>query len=136
MIASYLQKVEVSLAAYSWVKSIEVIRCDIEETDLEEILVYRFRISLKNKGLLEIMERVVYVKQSALLQVKTYKYHWQDKHNVLIKRWDNAPHFPYLAYFPDHIHIQAGNEVIPGKPMTAMELFLIIDKDIELEQTR
>ena len=105
MIASYLHKVEVSLAAYSWVKSVEVLRCDIEETDIEEILVYRFRVYLKEDGLLEIMERVVYFKHDAKLQVKTYKYHWQDKRNRLIKRWDNAPHFPDIESFPDHMHM-------------------------------
>jgi hypothetical protein len=132
MIASYLHKVEISLAAYSWVKSVKVLRCDIEETDIEEILVYRFRISLKEDGLLEIMERVVYLKQDAKLQVKIYKYHWQDNRNRLIKRWDNAPHFPDLERFPDHIHMGEENVVMPSKPMTVLEMFSIVDQEIEL----
>ena len=134
MIFSYLHKVQVSLAAYSWVKSVEVIRCDIEETDIEEILVYRFRISLKEDGLLEIMERVVYSKHDAKLQVKIYKYHWQDKRNHVIKRWDNAPHFPALDRFPDHIHMGEENVVIPNKPMTVLEIFSIVDQEIELRE--
>lgn len=127
MIASYLRKVEVSLAAYAWVKSVKVLRCDIEE-----ILVYRFRISLKEDGLLEIMERVVYSKHDAKLQVKTYKYHWKDKRNRLIKRWDNAPHFPDLESFPDHIHMGEENVVMIGKPMTVLEMFSIVDQEIVL----
>ncbi len=134
MIVSYLHKVEVSLAAYSWVKSVEVLRCDIEETDIEEILVYRFRISLKEDGLLEIMERVVYFKHDAKLQVKAYKYHWQDKRNRLIKRWDNAPHFPDIESFPDHMHMGEENVVMPSKPMTVLEMFSIVDQEIELRK--
>ena len=134
MIVSYLHKVQASLSAYSWVKSVEVLRCDIEETDIEEILVYRFRISLKEDGLLEIMERVVYSKLDAKSQVKTYKYHWQDKRNRLIKRWDNAPHFPALKSFPDHIHIGEKNIVKPNKPMTVLEMFSIVNQEIELRE--
>lgn len=134
MIASYLHNVAVSLAAYSWIKSVEVLRCDIEETDIEEIVVHRFRISLKEGGLLEIMERVVYSKHDAKLQVKTYKYHWQDRRNRLIKRWDNAPHFPALESFPDHIHIGEENVVVPNKAMTVLEMFSIVDQEIELRE--
>jgi hypothetical protein len=131
VIASYLHNLQITLAVYSWVKSVEVLRCDIEESDIEEILIYRFRVSLKNDDLLEIMERVVYSKDYRKFQVTTYKYHWQDKQQVVIKRWDNAPHFPDLDNFPDHIHIGEDNIVLPGKPMTALELFAIVDRDYE-----
>lgn len=134
MITSYLHKVQGDIATYAWIKSVEVLRCDIEETDIEEILVYRFRISLKDDGLLEIMERVVYSKHNGKLRVTTYKYHWQDKQNRLIKRWDNAPHFPALENFPDHIHIAKGNKVIPNKPMTALEMFAIVDKELSYQE--
>ena len=94
--------------------------------------MYRFRIFLKEDGLLEIMERVVCFKHDPKLQVKTYKYHWQDKRNLLIKRWDNAPHFPNLESFPDHIHMGEENVVISNKPMTVLEMFSIVDQEIDL----
>lgn len=130
MIDSYLRNIQVALAAYSWVKSVEIIRCDIEETDIEEILLYRFRISLQGGGLLEIMERVVLTKHTGDLQVTTYKYHWQDKNKRLIKRWDNAPHFLHLTGFPHHVHLADGNTTIPNKPMTALELFTSIEREM------
>lgn len=134
MITSYLHEVQRDIAAYAWIKSVEVLRCDIEETDIEEILVYRFRVSLKDDGLLEIMERVVYSKHDERLRVTTYKYHWQDNQNRLIQRWDNAPHFPSLENFPDHIHTAKENEVIPNKPMTALEMFSIVDEKISCQE--
>jgi hypothetical protein len=132
MITSYLQNVQASLAVYFWIKSVEVLRCDIEESDIEEMLIYRFRVSLKNDDLLEIMERVVYSKNDGKLRVTTYRYHWQDKHRVMIKRWDNAPHFPDLDNFPDHIHRGEENVVLPSNPMNALELLAIVDDEIEL----
>lgn len=130
MIESYLRDVQVALAAYSWVKSVEVLRCNIEETEIEQILLYRFRISLQDGGLLEIMERVVLTKRTGEVQVTTYKYHWQDKHRHLIKRWDNAPHFHHLEGFPHHVHLADGTSVLPNKPMTALELFTSIDQEM------
>jgi Family of unknown function (DUF6516) len=33
-----------------------------------------------------------------------YSYHWQDQKNVLIIRWDNAPHHKKIETFPHHLH--------------------------------
>ena len=130
MIDSYLRNIQIALAAYSWVKSVEILRCDIEKTDREEILLYRFRISLQDGGLLEIMERVVFTNHTEDLHVTIYKYHWQDKNEHLIKRWDNAPHFPHIERFPHHVHLADGSSVLPNKPMTAFELFTNIDREM------
>ncbi|MDH3605042.1 MAG: DUF6516 family protein, partial [Candidatus Tectomicrobia bacterium] len=50
--------------------------------------------------------------------VITYSYHWADADNQLIKRWDNAPHFPDLPGVPDHIHDGATGEVTSGQSMS------------------
>lgn len=34
-----------------------------------------------------------------------YAYHWQDKNNELICRWDNAPHWKQLSTYPHHKHL-------------------------------
>jgi aromatic ring-opening dioxygenase catalytic subunit (LigB family) len=52
------------------------------------------------------------------IAVITYSYHWANADNQLIKRWDNAPHFPDLPGFPDHIHDGATGEVTSGQPMS------------------
>lgn len=130
MIQEYLQEIQEALAAYPWVQSLKVLRCEFEETDLEDILVYRFRVTLREHGLLEFMERVVYSKRDSRLQVTTYKYHWQDQNQQLIKRWDNAPHFPKLQGFPHHVHIKQEDNVFPNKSMTALDLLAIIDQEL------
>ncbi len=130
MTRAYLQEIQEALAAYTWVQSVKVLRCEFEETDLEDILVYRFRVTLQDGGLLEFMERVVYLKQEERLQVTTYKYYWQDQNQQLVKRWDNAPHFPGLHGFPHHIHIGQKGNVVPNKPMMALELLAIVDQEL------
>ncbi len=36
---------------------------------------------------------------------RKYSFHWQDKDNRLIIRWDNARHWPSVSTFPHHKHI-------------------------------
>lgn len=62
------------------------------------------------------------------IQAITYSYHWSDGNDILIRRWDNTPHFPKLKNFPHHIHIKEDN-VIPGKPI---DIFGVLD---EIEST-
>ncbi|HEX9911351.1 MAG TPA: hypothetical protein VGA86_10725, partial [Desulfatiglandales bacterium] len=62
MIREYLKRLEAILASYKWVKTVQVLRCDIIETEQEQILTYRFRVVLEGNGLLELMERVAIAK--------------------------------------------------------------------------
>jgi hypothetical protein len=34
----------------------------------------------------------------------------------LIRRWDNAPHYPHLSNAPHHIHDGQQDNVLPGAP--------------------
>ena len=47
---------------------------------------------------------------------RKYAFHWQDREHKIIRRWDNAEHYPNLATFPFHVHTAATVEVSP--PMT------------------
>ncbi len=62
MIRDYLRRLDASLASYQWVKSVQVFRCDILETEQLQILTYRFRVLLIDNAMLELMERVVSLK--------------------------------------------------------------------------
>lgn len=33
-----------------------------------------------------------------------YRFHYMDRHDRLISRWDSAPHHRYLKTFPFHLH--------------------------------
>ena len=77
----------------------------------------RARIVLADSSQLEFSE---YMQRSSAgeITVITYSYHWANADNQLIKRWDNAPHFPDLPGVPDHIHDGATGEVTSGQSMS------------------
>lgn len=73
----------------------------------------RMRLTLNNGDFLELSEYVVL--EATVLTTVTYRYQWMTaEQGQLIKRWDNAPH---LTNFPDHVHVAADDQVMPGKPM-------------------
>lgn len=50
-------------------------------------------------------EFFVYVAESeGGIQTFKYSFHWQDAQGQLIRRWDNAPHYPDLPNAPHHVH--------------------------------
>lgn len=130
MIRDYLSRLDASLASYLWIKSVQVLLCDILETEQLQILTYRFRVFLIDDALLELMERVVSSKDQPEPQTTTYRFHWQDRHGALIRRWDCAPHFPHLIGFPHHIHVRQEDTVLPGKPMNAFDMLAELDREM------
>jgi hypothetical protein len=130
MIRDYLTQLNASLASYQWVRSVQVLRCDILETEQLQILTYRFRVFLMDNSLLELMERVVSSKHQPGLETTTYRFHWQDRNGALIRRWDCAPHFPLLPAFPHHIHLRQEYEVLQGRLINALEALVEIDGEM------
>jgi hypothetical protein len=54
MIRDYLMRLDAALASYLWVRSVQVFRCDILETEQFQILTYRFRVFLIDDAMLEL----------------------------------------------------------------------------------
>lgn len=74
----------------------------------EEILAVnrvnlRVRVRLPNGFMLELNEAVI-AEEDRLTHLG-YRYHFQDKQNNLVFRYDNTPHFPGLEGFPHHKHL-------------------------------
>ena len=63
----------------------------------------RARASLKNGFLL-------YVTEAFGKGFRSYSYHLQ-KNDKLVRRWDNAPHWPQMKTFPHHLHLGGEKEV-------------------------
>ncbi|MDM8523218.1 DUF6516 family protein [Desulfococcaceae bacterium HSG8] len=63
---------------------------------------------------------------------KQVGFHYQDADGNLIFRYDNAPHHPHLATFPDHKH--AGNGVIEAEPPDLNNVLTEIDRIIYNEE--
>ena len=74
----------------------------------EEILTsgrvnIRIRVRFPNGYMLEWNEAVT--AQKGNVDHLAYRYHFQDRDNNLIFRYDNTPHFPHIETFPHHKHL-------------------------------
>ena len=86
----------------------------------------RIRIRFADGCLLELNESTI--REDEDINHLGYRYHFQDKKNNLIFRYDNTPHFPELESYPNHKHSPSA-VISTEKPS-------IIDAIIEAAQIR
>lgn len=127
MLAKYIKELEKFIFTSFEITNLQVIRNSIRETDLEAILIFRFKITFFNDNSIEITERLI-ERNNNIIRTK-YSYHYQDKTGNLIKRWDNAPHHSELKSFPHHIHISE-KVVVEGKDIAALDVIKDIISDL------
>ncbi|MCK5720731.1 MAG: hypothetical protein KAH84_12400 [Thiomargarita sp.] len=106
-----------------YLKKVEIVVIALENTHIEhyvEEILTEYRINLQIKirfadgNLLELNEAIILELEQ--IEYLNYRYHYQDKQNNMIFRYDNAPHFPNLSNFPHHKHLS--NQVISSiKPL-------------------
>lgn len=89
----------------------------------------RYRLTLSNDDLLELTERIE-VRARAIVVTK-YRHHWQDPTGRLIKRWDNAPHYPHVSSFPPHLHDGAEENVVEHPPVDALQILHLVMESME-----
>ena len=83
-----------------------------EEIITAERANLRIRIRMANEYLLELNEAMIF--EAGHIERLGYRYHFQDRYNDIVFRYDNTPHFPKLVSFPHHKHIK--NQVIEIDP--------------------
>jgi hypothetical protein len=119
MIEAYLHRLDALLSASPLVRDVEIVRRSIRDTEFEKVLHYRYRVLLTNGDFVEMTERML--EAQGTLEVTKYRHHWQDRHGRLLKRWDNAPHYPAIDTFPHHLHDGAEDHVVRHAVTTGLE---------------
>lgn len=116
-IAEYFESVKDRILADSFVIDFKILKY----VDRSNNGHMRARVIFSDDSNLEFSE---FIKQSAENEISlvTYSYHWSDKNDTLIRRWDNALHYPNLENFPHHIHTSEMGEAISGKPVNIFEV--------------
>lgn len=99
LLTEYLQTIERAMLS---LENVYIERYE-EEVLASNRLNLRIRIRFFSRELLEINEAIIV--KNAQLKHFGYRYHFQDKENNMIFRYDNTPHFPSLKTFPDHKHV-------------------------------
>ena len=87
----------------------------------------RIRVRFKTGDLFELNEAVIV--EADQLERLNYRYHFQDKQNNLIFRYDNTPHFPDLENFPHHKHLS--DNIISSQEPSALK---VIEEVVKLTQ--
>jgi hypothetical protein len=118
--AEYLAHVKALIVANRQVLHWTIVR----EEAQEDMGLLRYRLVLRDGGLLEMFERFRVAEER--LEVAKYSFHWQGADGQLRKRWDNAAHHPEAPTHPHHIHDGAEENVLPHAPIRAEEVLAII----------
>jgi hypothetical protein len=100
------------------VKRVEKVRQEEDATG--QIGFMRYRLTLSHDDLLELTARIE-VRSRAIIVTK-YRHHWRDPTGRLLKRWDNAPHYPHVPSFPHHLHDGAEENVVEHPPVDALQI--------------
>ena len=96
---------------------------NIEKYDVSgDNIKLRMKLILKDESQLFIRETIISGEK------RKYSYHWQDKNNRMIKRWDNAPDWD-LETFPHHLHI--AETVVPSYDRSIEKILRVIRKEIQ-----
>lgn len=85
-----------------------VERLVTEETIANLQGIVEGRLRFWDGSMLEFVE--VLTVRGVILNKVDYAYHYQDKDDNLIFRYDNAPHYPNITSFPHHKHMQKNVE--------------------------
>lgn len=121
----YIREVKVRLATSPVVATVEIV----SERSTENNGYLRARMWLTNGEFLEISE--YFVVQAGGSSTLEYRYQWMDEgQQKLIKRWDNAEHYPDLPNFPHHVHVGDKGSVISGQSLSIIELLEMIEREI------
>jgi len=105
----YLQEIE---SVFSKLMSGYIERYE-EECLTPERVNLRIRVRFPTGFMLEWNEAVI--GDEGDIKHLGYRYHFQDKYNNLVFRYDNTPHFPDLKSFPNHKHLP-DNVVSANRP--------------------
>ena len=102
LLSRYLDKIEAEIRK---LEDVYVERYE-EEILASDRINLRIRVRFKAGNLFELNEAVII--EGDKLERLNYRYHFQDRQNNLIFRYDNTPHFPDLENFPHHKHLRDG----------------------------
>ena len=121
----YLSEVEIRLATSSAITAVEVVA----ERASGNRGYFCARMTLANGDFLEVSE--YFTIHAGSHSTVEYRYQWMDHaQQSLIRRWDNAEHFPDLPDYPYHVHVGDEKRVVPGRALSILELVDLIEQEL------
>jgi len=112
---AYLEAIKLRLIASPIIAEYHIVKERATRTDG----YLRVKATLVSGDFLELVE--AFERGPSEMIVVDYRHQWMDTaQSRLRRRWDGAPHHAELPGFPHHVHIEAGDSVVPGEPMSIL----------------
>lgn len=110
LIRAFFDAIESHLLQSPTFKSYTIMRSEVAFTEGK----LRIKSQLQDGGTAEFF---LFVDETnGDIHLLKYSFHWQDEYAQLIRRWDNAPHYPDLPNAPHHIH-EADGSISSADPL-------------------
>ena len=95
----------------------------LSSSDIVQAVIVLIRVQEPGKQALRAIAHlkggyILHINESLGRGYRNYSYHIQ-KSNRMVRRWDNAPHWPAMKTFPHHLHM--GEE---DRPIECKEIFI------------
>jgi hypothetical protein len=100
----------------------------LREETIEELGLFRYRLTLHDGSRLEMFERFQVTAES--VTITKYSFHWQDADGQLLKRWDNAAHHPEVSTHPHHVYDGSDDNVLAHDRVNAEAVLEVIAEDL------
>ncbi len=122
MIDVFFEEIILLLSASACIEKFSITKKKISSSDG----YIRIKTTLTNKDFLELS---LYCQIKYLtIDVIDYRFHWQNKDGLLVKRWDNCKHYPEVENFPYHVHVGDDSIVEPGTKIEVVKILSEIER--------
>ena len=120
MIIRYLEKVRKIIAKLEWLIDRETFEIEYDEdTDMG---IIGGRLTFKDGS-------IFHFKEVLLQEKRHYRFHYINKENNLIFRFDSAPHHKEIKTFPYHVHLP--NDIVKeSKALNFIDVLKMIENII------
>lgn len=120
LIGEYFQRIESQIADCIYIVETSLVK---DKRSLH-IGIIEGELFFTDESKLHFVE---FVDAKEIIEVYRYSYHYQDRNNVLIFRYDMAPHHRGIKTFPYHKHIHSNDVVEASAPVFTQVLDEISD---------
>jgi len=118
MIEDYFSSVKSKIREIRPLIKLEILKLDMISPEMG---IIKGRIGFVDGSMFDFMELIT-------KEEHDYRFHWMDKNNRLIIRWDSAPHHPELKNFPFHVHRPDKTE--SSRDLKLTEVLDIVKKEL------
>ncbi|MEI7638752.1 MAG: DUF6516 family protein [Syntrophus sp. (in: bacteria)] len=103
----------------------------VKKREIETDGYLRVRATLVDESLLEVSMYCQHIEDT--VHLAGYRFHWQDKEGILIKRWDNAKHHPELETFPNHVHLGDDKDAKESAPINLRGVLEVLESEMRIQ---